>query len=156
MSLRFGATEDGAIVFEDDVLRTFDHFRQRRLWQREAGGQLFARFDGPLTVIAEATTPTRIDRRWRSAFEPNRQKEQRQIDERFVKGLHFVGDWHTHPEDRPTPSRTDLHSVQECLRQSKHQLKALVLVIVGRASQPNSVWVGLVSIHGIRRLHLRE
>ena len=68
-------------------------------------------------------------------------------------GLHFVGDWHSHPENLPEPSFTDLASVRECFQQSLHDLKALLLVVVGRRAGSAGLWVGLVTRHTVRRLH---
>jgi integrative and conjugative element protein (TIGR02256 family) len=89
------------LLFAPAVIERFDCYRQRRLWHREAGGQLFARFELPDIVVAEATGPRRSDWRRRHAYWPSRRAEQAEIVERHRDGLHFVGDWHTHPEDTP-------------------------------------------------------
>lgn len=142
----------GSLVLHDGVLRLFDRFRQRRRWQREVGGQLFARFEGPATVIIEATAPSRFDLRLRTSFQPQRAAQQREIDNRFRRGLHFVGDWHSHPELVPTPSSLDVASMKECLHRSRHELKALVLIIVGTQLSVESLWVGIVTRHAVQRL----
>ena len=71
----------------------------------------------------------------------------------FKCGWHFVGDWHTHPEPRPTPSRMDISSVQETFIKSRHSLKSLVLVIVGADEPPEGLYVALVTataLHALR------
>jgi len=98
------ADSDQRIVFAETVLNRFAKYRQMRWWHREAGGQLFARFALPDIVIAEATGPRRSDWRTRYSYRPNRRAEQREIAARHLLGLHFIGDWHTHPEDLPVPS----------------------------------------------------
>ena len=58
-------------------------------------------------------------------------------------GLHYVGDWHTHPDPVPLPSMTDLHSISECLIRSRHELNAFVMVIVGTAPLPEALHVSV-------------
>jgi integrative and conjugative element protein (TIGR02256 family) len=74
---------------------------------------------------------------------PDRWAEQREIDERFSKGLHFIGDWHTHPEDRPQPSPIDINSTGDGVRRSRHSLRGFVMVIVGRIDFPDGLHVAI-------------
>jgi integrative and conjugative element protein (TIGR02256 family) len=124
------------LVFTDEVLALFARYRQRRWWQREAGGQLFARFEGPRILVAAATTPGRTDLRSRFSFKPDRRREQRDILRHHAEGLHFVGDWHTHPEPVPTISPDDAESFADIVRRSHHELNGFVLVIVGTDAPP--------------------
>ncbi len=123
-----------SLIIKPDVLAHFDRFRQRRFWQRESGGQLFATIDRELITVEEATGPRASDRRGRVIYVANRAAEQQEINDRHAKGLHFVGDWHTHPEEYPNPSPIDLASLADCFTRSHHGLNAFVLVIVGRST----------------------
>lgn len=131
------------IVFTDEVLGHFEKYRQMRWWQREAGGQLFARFDLPTITIVEATGPRRGDRRSRLSYHPDRDAEQREIAAHHSRGLHFVGDWHTHPQDLPIPSSRDEESMREAFTKSGHSLNGFLLVIRGLRPLPEglAVWV---------------
>jgi integrative and conjugative element protein (TIGR02256 family) len=131
------------LSFMPEVLKQLARHQQTRFWHREAGGQLFARIEDCNVRVVEATGPRPTDRRCRSRYEPDRVAEQAEIDARFPQGLHFVGDWHTHPEDRPTPSSIDLLSTAEGVRRSRHGLNAFVLVIVGRGAFPAGLHVCL-------------
>ena len=143
------------IVFEADVVRHFERCQQRTARRREAGGQLFARFADRDTVrIGRATGPRWSDRRGRTFFLPNRWAERREIHRLFRSGEHFVGDWHTHPEERPVPSDTDIVSVQEMFRQSSHALGAFVMVIVGTGDLPAGLLVALVNADSIHELRV--
>lgn len=130
-----------SLVFTKQVTEHFIAHRQTRWWNREAGGQLFARFELPDIIIVEATGPRRSDRRKRYSYHPNRRAEQREIIERHRRGLHFIGDWHTHPVDIPTPSTDDADNMVELVTRSRHALNAFVLVIVGRADFPEGLSV---------------
>lgn len=131
------------LEFSDEVLAHFRRHRQTQFWHREAGGQLFARVEAGLISVVEATGPRRTDRRSRTGYYPDRCAEQREIDERFPVGLHFVGDWHTHPEDRPQPSPIDLDSTGDGVRRSHHGLHGFVMVIVGRVDFPAGLHVAI-------------
>lgn len=131
------------LILSDAVLQHFTKHRQTRWYHREAGGQLFARFlDGNLEVV-EATGPRMTDHRGRYHYIPDRTAEQAEIDERFSRGLNFVGDWHTHPEDRPSPSSRDETSIAETMVKSSHALNGLLLIIVGRRSALGSLHVAI-------------
>lgn len=131
------------LVFTDQVVGTFSKHRQLRFWQREAGGQLFGRIRGPRIEVVEATGPRRTDRRTRTSYVPDRRAEQREIDDRFGRGLHFIGDWHTHPENIPRPSDPDVASLDDTVRRSVHGMLAFVLVVVGRRPAPEGLHVSL-------------
>jgi integrative and conjugative element protein (TIGR02256 family) len=157
MNLRFVDRVGGpSVVLQTTALDTIDRYRQRRLWQREAGGQLFARFDGAHTLVEVATAPSRRDLRTRFGFRPHQPSQKAEIRGYYDNGLHFVGDWHSHPQHPPEPSYTDLASVRDCFQQSRHDLRALLLIVSGRHAGPTGLWVGLVTRQNIRRLHAEE
>ena len=132
------------LVLPEEVVQKFRRYRQKHWYQREAGGQLFARLSLSRIVIEEATGPRRTDRRTRMSYVPDRAAEQREIDSRHAEGLHYVGDWHTHPEPVPGASGLDIASISESVRKSTHALNGFLLVIVGQAKPPVGL---LVSVH---------
>lgn len=132
-----------SIVITPEVLSHFRKHRQSKWYHREAGGQLFAIKEGTQIVIVQATGPRRSDRRTRSSYIPDRQFEVREISEQKKLGRFFVGDWHTHPQRIASPSQLDLRNIQECFRESTHGLNAFVLVIVGFADFPESLFVSV-------------
>lgn len=143
-----------SVVITDTALDTMNRFRQLSSHAKEAGGQLFAKFHGADTIISEATLPKWLDRRSRSGFYPNRWLQQCEIHKRHALGLHFVGDWHTHPEPIPYPSHNDIHSMIECFRQSSHELRAFILIVVGTEPPPNGLYVALVDKRSTKAMML--
>ncbi len=136
------ALPDGStLAITDAVESHLLKHRQLKLWNREAGGQLFATFDGPSVVIREATGPRKRDRRGRWHYIPDRDAENAEIAERHQRGLHYVGDWNTHPQDVPSPSNRDLDSIRDCVKKSQHNLEGFILVIVGRLDPPAGLHV---------------
>jgi integrative and conjugative element protein (TIGR02256 family) len=140
------------IVFTEAVLRHFYAHRQMKWWQAEACGLLFARTEGNRIVIDEATGPYR--RGWRSryacAIPPD--EAQREIDGRHALGLHYVGEWHSHPEPVPKPSGRDQQTMQSRVLDSDHRLSGFIFALVGQAKLP----LGLtVLVHdGVRAVKL--
>jgi len=141
------------LIFSSAVLDHLAKYRQLRSWQRESGGQLFARLALPDIVVEEATGPRRSDWRTRTTYRPNRRTEQREIAAHHAQGLHFIGDWHTHPEPLPVPSPEDAESMRDLVSRSKHALNGFVLTIVGNEALPVglAVWV-FSDTHGIKLL----
>ena len=131
------------------VIDHLNRYRQLNDKDKEAGGQLFACLyaGNDLWVIEKSTGPQRRDFRSRFGFSPNRKMEQKDIDAAFARRLHFVGDWHTHPEPLPTPSIQDNKAMSDMFDRSKHQLKGFILVIVGNG-QIKDLWVSIHSGSG--------
>jgi len=142
-----------AVVLTRQVLALFERNRQLTTNDPEAGGQLFARFDGNIAYVEEATGPRPTDLRTRFGFRPDRKAEQKEIHERFELGLHYIGDWHTHPTDFPCPSREDIASIRAAVNRSKHDLKGFLLIIAGNAPFPRGLFVTFetgTTGHGLR------
>jgi integrative and conjugative element protein (TIGR02256 family) len=144
-SLSFGIGTSGqSLVFTHGVIEYLCRWRQRWRWQKEAGGQLFARFDERQVLVELATGPHDTDRRTRMSYIPDRDAERQESAQLFEQGLHFVGDWHSHPEKHPIPSAVDEKIIAECVRKSDHRLNGFLLVIVGTLAPPGG-WH--VSVH---------
>jgi len=148
LTLALGASGD-QIVLPSDVLAHFSAHRQLRWWQPEAGGQLFASITDHVITVEVATGPRRSDRRFPFTYIPDTKKEAEEIALMYKQGLHYVGDWHTHPERSPRPSWQDIETLQRCFRNSTHDLNAFLLVVVGRAPTPDGLFVAAVDARGL-------
>ena len=144
MSIRYPIGESGQfLTLEQNVLDYFVGWRQLDPKMPEAGGQLFGAVEGQCIKVKLATGPRRSDRRGRFFFIADRLAERREIGTLYKSGLHYFGDWHTHPQSIPTPSDTDLSSMAELFARSKHELNAFLMVIVGTAELPDGLHVSL-------------
>ncbi len=144
MSLRIPLGDSGELVIlTNAVLEHFRRHQQQRKRDTEAGGQLFGRIQEKIIIIEEATGPRRSDIRSRYSYIPDRKAEQREINDRFPSGLHFIGDWHTHPEPIPYPSETDLDNMRECVKKSRRAVSGFLLIIVGTAPPPSGLHASL-------------
>ncbi len=140
-------------VFKNSCIDVLSSHRQRTFFAREIGGQLFARFEAGAIVVEVATVTSGRSRRTRFGFWPDREAERQDIERLFEDGLHYIGDWHSHPEPYPSPSRTDVCKMKEIFNQSEHQLQAMLMVIVGQTTFPKGLFVGAVTASAVESLH---
>jgi len=149
------ALPNGTVLrFTSEVAMLLEKYRQATPTSKEAGGMLFARFNPQLITVERATTPSRFDSRSRFAFRPSLAYQRKVILEQFRKGLHFIGEWHTHPQDQPQPSQQDIQTARECLLQSQHELNGMAIVVLGSDGTFATAWVGVISKIDIQRLSL--
>ncbi|WP_370237603.1 MULTISPECIES: Mov34/MPN/PAD-1 family protein [Henriciella] len=140
------------LIFTPKTLEVLYSERQLKPYQSESGGQLFGEFANDVVTVTTASTPSPKDQRSRYRFTRSRTTEQAEIDHEFSNGLHYIGDWHTHPEFNPTPSQTDRSGACRLFKTSRHQLPNFVLVIVGTSSNLGDLYVALVNAHRIKRI----
>jgi integrative and conjugative element protein (TIGR02256 family) len=130
----WGDPENGQLVFfTPEVLAVFERFIQGDS-QTEAGGLLLGHVRDIHREILEATIPTPLDRRFKYLFERLAFGHRVIADRRWSASngqIRYVGEWHTHPQDHPVPSNTDIYEWRQLARQRLDR-KPLLVVIVGR------------------------
>lgn len=134
-------TSGQTLRFSAAVLDHFHAYRQISPNSREAGGHLFARVEGSLLEVVHASGPEPWDLRSRLLFAFRKRTAQQIINARFAMGEHYLGDWHTHPEDVPHPSGTDHATMASRFKSSDHGLRSMVFCIVGRRAFPEGLAV---------------
>jgi len=150
-SVEFSVCKSGQkIVLTSAALKTFSQFRQVTKQSTEAGGLLFARFDFPYIRVMKATAPTYLDKRTRFGIDFSSDKRRTAVQLEFRRGLHFIGEWHTHPELDPTPSQLDVASIRDLYIQSTHELNYFLMVIVGNGDTNLRLWL---SIHNSETMY---
>lgn len=132
----------GEIEFPAFVLAHLNRYRQKRIWHKEAGGQLFWEYmpDGKKR-IGSITGPRPSDQRTRTSYKADPNVEQREIDDHYEKCLYFLGDWHTHPERVATPSTEDRKAIKEIYESSTNPGAGFLLVVIGTRSLSESISV---------------
>ncbi|MCY1704278.1 Mov34/MPN/PAD-1 family protein [Deinococcus sp. SL84] len=120
-------------------------FIQRHRRDKEAGGMLIGHH--PLAcndiILDQLTTPQPADRRSRYRFERDQAAHQTLLNAEWEKSGQkrtYIGEWHTHPEDSPSPSSLDLRSWQKAVSSTPYHGPGLLFIIVGR--QKIRVWFG--------------
>lgn len=133
----------GHVFFMNAAINVFNRHAQTEPESLEAGGQLFARFESGIAIIEKATEPKPTDIRSRSGFAADLEAERTEIAELYKQGLHYIGNWHTHPERCPLPSEPDIAAGKSAFTESKHELLCFINVIVGDApwDMPDTIHV---------------
>ena len=123
---------EGFVLIEEDVVDTLHRWRQFGL-SSEAGGLLLGYRRTPHLHIISCTTPNQKDRRFRYSFarlDNNHSAFATQLWKKTNGKAYYLGEWHTHPVNSPTPSGIDRHEWTKLI-QSTHGPE-LVFLIIGR------------------------
>lgn len=126
-------SEDTEIILSDGVLNLIDHYKQtsNRL---EKGGILLGYKEGNVIYVEKASIPTAYDRSSKYNFTRNKKSAQLFIDYEYLnsKGkITYIGEWHTHPEKKPSPSRRDVTMIKTQYYNNEFNHDFLVMLIVG-------------------------
>ncbi|WP_027611815.1 Mov34/MPN/PAD-1 family protein [Pseudomonas sp. URIL14HWK12:I6] len=148
-----GPADDQFVYFHQSVLDVFERHIQSDSGT-EAGGILLGHVRGKHLEVLEASEPTLQDRRLRYFFERMIHGHKGLADRRWRESnglVRYVGEWHTHPQDLPSPSGTDLCEWQ-ILARNRSDRRPMLAVIVGR----QNLHVELMQAGGKRHKFLME
>jgi integrative and conjugative element protein (TIGR02256 family) len=133
------------------VVKRLERYRQSTPWSKEAGGQLFGSIDSNRICVAEATGPYRGDARSRFHYQSDPHAAQRAVEACAARGLLYLGEWHTHAEDRPHASGWDHDAMDRLLAGSRLNSNSLLMLIGGRAPVPEGLAAWSASRAGTRQ-----
>lgn len=107
---------------------------QQTVGRPEAGGILLGTVHEHGLLITHATAPSRFDKQFLTIFFRSAHGH-RAVAQRLWRAsggtTRYLGDWHTHPEDSPSPSSIDLREWRK-LAFSRNDGRPALSVIVGR------------------------
>jgi integrative and conjugative element protein (TIGR02256 family) len=131
------------VAFAAAAHAVLDRHRQTCDGAREAGGVLLGRLIGDTgdVVVDEATEPMAEDVRRRFAFFRRKKPAQRVVDRAWLDSggtRIYLGEWHSHQEERPTPSNQDLRNWRAIVNGAAYEQDDLLFVIIGTRGQ--GVW----------------
>jgi integrative and conjugative element protein (TIGR02256 family) len=130
--LTFADQHGGLLVIMPSPLKRLLAYRQLSWFSTEAAGVLIGERRGPHLVVHQISEPGPGDIRHRCFVDRRGAHHQTVVDEAFTGSsgmLQYLGEWHTHPEDFPSPSSTDMSTWQRHLNAGDVKM---VLLIVGR------------------------
>lgn len=135
--MRFYRPNGGMCEVGETALAMIARHIQRDRLATEAGGVLIGRLVAGTddVVIDLATNPSPKDRRGRFFFFRLREHAQDRVNEAWVRSggtSVYLGEWHTHPEDEPVPSPTDIANWQNIVRTATFEQSFLLFLIAGR------------------------
>src|SRR5690606_19169957 len=79
------------------------------------------------------------DERARYRYRSHPPSAQRAIRRQARSGLIYLGEWHTHAENVPRPSRFDESALRALRSRSEIRVRSLLLLIVGRTFPPDNL-----------------
>ena len=150
----FSSDASGRLLIEDAVFATLNPYRQFSPSAPESGGILLGFRRGQHLHIVEATVPSKLDKRSRFGFYRQAASHQKIALQRWRESgetMDYMGEWHSHPEDVPHPSGTDLRNWLDI---TVPRDDPMVFIIIGRRND----WIGVslgVEVIG-SRLSLKE
>jgi len=122
---------DLTVELSETVVEHLSEQRQVSNKGTESGGQVFGQIHRNWWTIQACSGPRPSDRRSSHGYSPDSNVENSEILSMYEKGFHFLGDWHTHPQKKPSASHQDIEVTQRCYRKSKTDLPGFLLIIVG-------------------------
>jgi integrative and conjugative element protein (TIGR02256 family) len=141
----FSISNDRKLKIDGKPIENMLSYAQDTIEKDEAGGVILGRFikDSNNIVIDVNTEPMKGDIRTRTRFKRGKKRHQEIIDKIWEESegtCNYIGEWHTHPEENPSPSSTDIKSWTKILRNDYFSSKYLYFIIVGTKSI--GIWEG--------------
>lgn len=133
------ALDAPVLLIAHEVLEQITVDAARFAGKKERGGIFMGLRRGPHIEIVDVTLPMRWDVGTLISFNRSARGHQSAAIKRWRQSKHtmdWVGEWHSHPENIPSPSSIDLHSWLGIVR-DRHV--PMVFLIVGYSAR----WVGL-------------
>lgn len=142
--LTFVRAGGGRFQIGPEALLILRRYIQDSSQKAEAGGVLLGRhiLKTQDIIVDRVTEPMQGDRRSRFRFWRARQRHQEAIDQAWKESggtCTYLGEWHSHPEARPTPSAVDRRDWRRKLLADRFT-EPIFFVIVGTTQ--TRVWEG--------------
>lgn len=125
-----------SILIDDELL---DRLKEagRKHYPKEFGGLLIGNYsDDKKTVQIKHTILPRKYKSSRYSFKRGNEGLRSILEHYYSQkpSAYYVGEWHTHPDNRPVPSSTDLRTLQEIVDDENVLITNPILLIIGNGS----------------------
>jgi len=135
--MKFTRPNGGTVEFHNAAAEVMSRCRQLSRRDSEAGGMILGRLvvESNDLVIDEATQPSKRDRKGRFFFIRRRRAAQCRVNQAWLGSngtRNYLGEWHSHPEDNPTPSDIDIENWCRIGAEARYEQDFLLFAIVGR------------------------
>ena len=142
--IRYMLPNEKTLIISKGVLDTFHSYRQISPKIPESGGILLGKVFKDYIQLDKATILGNGDKQGWFFFHRNKKRAQTSICEAFLKSKGtriYLGEWHTHKEEKPYPSLKDKFEIRRAFRKSKLNLEFIIFIIVG-SDTLNNLWIG--------------
>ena len=135
--LTFPDNKGYLVVIMSDVFKKLQSYRQINSNSPESAGVLIGERRGSHLIICDLSEPGSDDIQHRYRVNRKGKHHQEKVNEAFAQSngiRQYIGEWHTHPEDNPSPSFIDKQSWKNNI----YSFNPMILIIVGR----KKIWAG--------------
>ena len=138
--------KNGKLKINHDVLKIMSTCKKNTIdTQKEYCGVLLGReiLNSSDIIIDKITQPSKNDIQRKYYFFRDRKYHQKIIADEWRKSdgtCNYLGEWHTHLEDIPVPSSTDIKEWKKALKKFKFDGEALFFIIIGKKKM--KIWEG--------------
>lgn len=116
----------------------------RKAGRDETGGILIGFYEGEFTAVVDEIAPMPKDSSFgRSWFRRGRHGLEELLQNRWQKGLHYLGEWHSHPGGDPAPSGPDSTAMHRIAVDPLYRCPAPLLLIVGERAPGFSISINV-------------
>lgn len=153
----FSLPDNRKFKLSDDVLKMMFSYAQDHKKNPESGGILIGRIlncDSHI-VVDHASEPMKSDFQTRCRFIRKSVGHQEFFNQHWENSegrCFYLGEWHTHPEENPTPSIIDMRGWRKLLYEPVQGQKKLFFIIVG--TRELVVWLGDRRVSGVSILRI--
>lgn len=144
------------LTINDEVFNKLNLYKQLYKNIPESGGLVLGRTDiHGNTKIIDITEPQEGDIQKRYFFIRRDLNHKNLLCEANKKCIYFKGNWHTHPQNIPSPSWTDLITWKKTLKKSKpgNSLYAFFIIVGIREIR---IWIGNIKTNEINEMILTK
>lgn len=125
---------------------------EQRSGANESGGILLGKVYTDHVFVEEITKPSIMDKYGQYFFIRSMKTAQRKINKFWKRSdgtVIYLGEWHTHQETNPCPSKVDRKMIHDALNNTIMEIDFLFLLIIG---QKKTIWAGLQTKDGLEEL----
>lgn len=141
---------DISIKISEEVFEIMKSYIQNENHKPEAGGILIGHYlENNNFSITDVSLPSAYDKSSRYNFTRSKKNAQKIINKMFKDSEGkkiYLGEWHTHPEDYPTPSNLDKKSILEQIKGNILNSEIIFMLIIGR----KGLYISYVEKTGIK------
>ncbi|MDO9335664.1 MAG: Mov34/MPN/PAD-1 family protein [Caulobacter sp.] len=124
-----------SLLVENSALDKIERAAGDSLFTVEAGGILLGSYKRRCIHVVDATTPQKCDSASRYSFSRDAAGHREIAQHAWQQSsgtTTYVGEWHSHPEQLPTPSTIDLDDWRRVMREQKRPMAFIIQGEAGR------------------------
>ncbi|KES09316.1 hypothetical protein SASC598O02_015930 [Snodgrassella alvi SCGC AB-598-O02] len=135
LNIKFIKNNNTDVIIADEVLDIWRKYQQVDIKDNEACGILIGGYNEKQNkiFIDLCTELQKADLRKRTFFTLKDPFHQKRVNDVFISSQQtqfYLGTWHSHPENYPSPSNVDLQDWKKCIKRNSHN-KFMVFAIIG-------------------------